>query len=176
MYLLADSGGFALGPFLWAALIVIVEIIGILSAANALMHVRTSQGTIAWVIALVTFPWIAVPFYWILGRNKFRGYIETLRTAIAENVDLVSEAREAMDAHHGKFAKLENPAEYTLDTLTLRRFTSGNKVELLIDGMATFDAIFKAIDGAKEYLLIQFFIIKDDELGRKLKARLIARA
>ncbi|MFV1995852.1 MAG: cardiolipin synthase, partial [Verrucomicrobiales bacterium] len=150
--------------------------IGILSAANALMHVRTSQGTIAWCIALVTFPWIAVPFYWILGRNKFHGYLETLRTAIVENVDLVAEAREAMSAHHGKFTKLDDPAEYTLDSLTLRRFTSGNKVELLIDGTATFDAIFKAIDGAKNYLLIQFFIIKDDELGGKMKSRLIARA
>ena len=52
----------------------------------------------------------------------------------------------------------------------------GNSVDLLIDGETTFASIFAGIDAAEEYVLVQFFIVKDDELGRDLQARLIAKA
>lgn len=39
------------------------------------MTVRTAQGTIAWIVSLVTFPYVAVPAYWVLGRSRFSGYV-----------------------------------------------------------------------------------------------------
>jgi hypothetical protein len=48
---------------------------GILHVLHALMHVRTSQGTIAWVISLVTVPFLAIPLYWLLGRTRFAGHV-----------------------------------------------------------------------------------------------------
>jgi len=60
--------------------------------------------------------------------------------------------------------------------LTTLPLTRGNHVELLIDGDATFDAIFDAIDSAQDYLLVQFFIIHDDSIGIKFQQRLIQRA
>lgn len=54
--------------------------------------------------------------------------------------------------------------------------TRGNHAELLIDGEATFKAIFEAIEQAKAYVLVQFYIIHDDVLGRQLKDALIAKA
>jgi cardiolipin synthase A/B len=47
---------------------------------------------------------------------------------------------------------------------------------LLIDGPDTFREIFAAIDAAQHYLLVQFFIVRDDELGRELQQRLIQKA
>jgi len=55
-------------------------------------------------------------------------------------------------------------------------FMSGNEARLLIDGEATFDAIFSTIREAKKYVLVQFFIIHDDRIGRELQAHLIAKA
>ena len=54
-------------------------IIGILHILHALMHTRTSQGTIAWVVSLLAIPFFAIPLYWLLGRNKFFGYIRARR-------------------------------------------------------------------------------------------------
>ena len=54
--------------------------------------------------------------------------------------------------------------------------TGGNKVDLLIDGKVTFNAIFEAIDGATDSVWVQFFIIHDDALGRELAGRLAAAA
>ncbi|MGB5817047.1 MAG: cardiolipin synthase, partial [Thermoanaerobaculia bacterium] len=55
-------------------------------------------------------------------------------------------------------------------------YLRGNEVELLVDGQATFDNIFAGIDAAKEYVLVQFFIVKDDEIGRELHSRLVTKA
>ena len=53
---------------------------------------------------------------------------------------------------------------------------ANNSVRLLINGTATFDAIFAAIRSAKEVVLVQFFIIKDDDLGMRLQALLLEKA
>ena len=55
-------------------------------------------------------------------------------------------------------------------------YLDGNSVELLIDGDATFDSILAGIDAAEEYILFQFFIVKDDDIGRKVKDHLMAKA
>src|SRR4029078_8478516 len=63
-----------------------------------------------------------------------------------------------------------------LEKLAKLPATRGNHTELLIDGEATFRAIFESIEQAREYVLVQFYIIHDDGLGRRLKDALIARA
>ena len=57
------------------------EALGIISSVHAVMDTRTTQGTIAWVISLNTFPYIAVPAYWILGRSRFKGYVKAHRAS-----------------------------------------------------------------------------------------------
>jgi cardiolipin synthase len=55
-------------------------------------------------------------------------------------------------------------------------FFAGNSSRLLIDGDATFAAIFDAIESADDYVLVQFYIVEDDNLGRKLQHKLIRKA
>jgi cardiolipin synthase len=44
--------------------------------------------------------------------------------------------------------------------------TKGNKVTLLSDGQATYVAMFKAIQEAKDHINLESYIIEDDETGR----------
>jgi len=43
----------------------------------------------------------------------------------------------------------------------------GNKVELLIDGPATYKAMISAIENAKDHINMETYIIEDDEIGQK---------
>ena len=156
-------------------LLAICHTIGVASAARALFTARSSQGAIAWVMAMITFPYVAVPLYWIFGRNRFEGYVTSRREG-DRVVDALAPELNAFRAFPnaqapglpGLFSVLERLAELP--------FTRGNAISLLIDGRATFDAIFAAIDTATSYVLVQFFIIRDDGIGRELKARLTAKA
>ena len=59
-----------------AVALVLVYIIAIGLALEAIMKARTSQGAVAWTISLLTLPYITVPLYLVFGRNKFDGYLE----------------------------------------------------------------------------------------------------
>ena len=48
--------------------ILLIHLLGIVSAIMALMSSRTSQGAVAWIISLLTFPYVALPAYWFFGR------------------------------------------------------------------------------------------------------------
>jgi len=156
------------------ATIILFHVVGFFSSIHAVMSTRTSQGAIAWAVSLNTFPYLSVPAYWVLGRSKFQGYVTARQMGRDKIKDLLEAAetrvmgRRSDEVHSGAVRAAEKLADLP--------FLAGNRVKLLIDGEATFNSIFKGIDAAEEYLLVQFFIVKDDELGRKLKEKLINRA
>jgi len=51
----------------------------------------------------------------------------------------------------------------------------GNKVELLVDGPTTYDAMFIAIERAKDHINMETFIIEDDEIGQRFSKLLISK-
>lgn len=148
---------------------------GIVLAVDAVMTVRTSQGSIAWIVSLLTFPYVAVPLYWVFGRTKYYGYIDARRTESKDMqpiVDLVipelSEYVVHLAENHMNFRVMEE--------LAAMPFTHRNDADLLVDGERTFTAMFEGIESAREYVLAQFFIIKDDEIGRAFQALLTRKA
>jgi cardiolipin synthase len=151
------------------------QILGILSAFHALMSVRSAQGTIGWIISLLLLPVVAVPLYLVFGRPKYRGYVLARQNRDSRFRELVDELNVKvrpflveLDADRGRIRAAERLAKLP--------FVGNNRIELLIDGQATFDSIFSGIEQAQDYVLIQFFIVKDDELGQELKTRLLAAA
>ncbi len=153
----------------------ICHVLGAASAARALFTARSPQGSMAWVMAMITFPYVAVPLYWIFGRNRFQGYVASRREGdrVVGGLALELNASRAFpDAHAPGVPDLVP----VLERLAELPFTRGNAVSLLIDGRETFEAIFAAIDAATAYVLVQFFIIRDDATGRRFKDRLVAKA
>src|SRR5699024_11167884 len=45
-----------------------------------------------------------------------------------------------------------------------------------IEGEAVFESLFAGIEAAEDYVLVQFYILRDDALGQRLQRRLIAAA
>ena len=52
---------------------------------------------------------------------------------------------------------------------------AGNRVQLLQDGPATYDAMFAAIDAARDHINMETYILDDDEVGKRFAATLIAK-
>ncbi len=150
-----------------AVAVVMVYTIAIVSAIEAVMTVRTAQGAIAWTISLLTLPYLAVPLYLIFGRNRFDGYLEQRSEIEAQTEALSEETLEAIGRHtrHGDPAF---PIYGSLARLARLPATGGNEVRLLINGHATFASIMEGLESAKNYILFQFYIIRDDNLGARI--------
>ena len=82
-----------------AVALVLVYVIAIVSALEAIMNSRTSQGAVAWAISLLTLPYITVPLYLVLGRNKFDGYLDQRDEIEEESLRLIEHTRGAIRAH-----------------------------------------------------------------------------
>ncbi|CUH48530.1 cardiolipin synthase [Ruegeria atlantica] len=140
-------------------------------SVRAAQTARTPQGAVGWVVFLISAPMFGVPLYLFLGHHRFRGY----RIARKESQRVVQGIKTFADYSTPDADKLLiNPKPF--EALAHMPVSRGNGAELLIDGQATFDAIFEAIDAAKTYILIQFYIVRADALGQKLKDKLIEAA
>jgi cardiolipin synthase len=144
-------------------------LLAVICAVREVMVSRTSQGSIAWLISLALLPFPTVIIYFIVGWKHFDDYVTSKmfggRLTRAER----SRAIPLVDHESGK-------AFPVLTGIAQMPFMTGNDASLLIDGQATFNSIFDGIDGAERYLLVQFYIVRDDALGRKLADKLLARA
>lgn len=54
--------------------LLLVQFLGLLLAVRVVMSERSTGGTIAWVMGLVSLAPLAVPLYAFFGRNRFSGY------------------------------------------------------------------------------------------------------
>jgi cardiolipin synthase len=63
-----------------------------------------------------------------------------------------------------------------LETIASLPLLAGNSARLLVNGEAAFEAIFEAISGAEDYVLMQFYIFREDGIGKKMRDALVARA
>jgi cardiolipin synthase len=139
---------------------------------RAAQSARTSQGAVGWVVFLLTTPYIAVLLYGLFGPHRYKRRTKERRAS-----------RLLFDDHRPdpKGERPPCPSCERIDRRPFERvaglpFVPGNRAELLIDGQATFDALFDAINRAERYLLVQFYTLRDDGLGTALIDRLITAA
>lgn len=161
--------------FTVSAIVFLAHLVGFATSLHALMGTRTAPGTVAWVVSLNAMPYIAVPAYWVFGRDRIDDYVQLRR-------ERVTSLNRSLESHLKQLAPFRSewtdrdPTLRAVEQLARIPFIDGNRADLLIDGKAIFESIFDGIDAARDYLLVQFYIVRDDKRGRELQRRLIEKA
>lgn len=150
------------------------QLAGIYFAIQAVMISRTPQAAIGWGLALVVFPYLGIPLFLIFGESRFSGYTLAGAGQNKELDEALEQTRSALKPFQATLPDRYYDAELLAVNLRGLPATRGNSTKLLVDGDQTFNAIFEAIDTAKDYVVVQFFIVHDDNLGRRLKDKLLA--
>ncbi|MGH7518460.1 MAG: phospholipase D-like domain-containing protein [Gemmatimonadales bacterium] len=68
------------------------------------------------------------------------------------------------------------PIEVAINRAAAARPVPGNRVTLLVDGAGAYDAMLAQIAGAKRWIHLENYIIRDDSVGRRFADALAARA
>ncbi len=157
------------------ALIVLSYLVGGIVAIHAATSTRTAQGAAAWVVSLISFPFLAVPAYLFLGRNRFAGRAQALRESHGGFERVVERYQEGFSPL-AMVAGDQPSWRHALEQLTGFEISGGHDIKLLINGEATFDSILEGISQAREYILFQFYMINNDELGGRVRDALVERA
>ena len=107
-----------------------------------LLSYRTAQGAIAWILALIGLPYLAVPLFLLFGRNRFGGYLRTKQPDEKALSGALSKSEQ-----HSAVIDCPGQAEASdelqvLCKLGRQPFTTVNRCDLLKDCSATFEALF----------------------------------
>ncbi len=151
-----------------ATLILANYVLAAVCAVREVSASRTSQGSIAWLVSLAFLPFPTALIYLIFGWKHFDSYTQ-VRMQVRHSRLIRSEELAVIDRETGE----DWPVQLRASGMP---FLAGNRCELLIDGEATFKSIFEGIAAAREYIFVQFYIIRHDALGQRLADALIERA
>ncbi len=151
---------------------VLLQLAALQAALEAILKSRTAPGAIAWSLSLTFLPLFMLPLWWIFGRRKFKGYARAKRRGTSRISQVARDLHAQLlqyDAGHGQTLG-------AIRNLTQMPTTEGNSVEVLIDGAAFQAALERIIREAEHYLLIEFYILRDDNIGLALRDLLIEKA
>ncbi|MDX5592647.1 cardiolipin synthase [Pseudovibrio sp. SPO723] len=138
-------------------------------AAREIMWGRTSSGTIAWLLSLFFLPFPTAFLYLIFAWKRFDDYGEIQRG--------LSSFEQDINKRHGALIDYEANEAWTVhNRITPLPFLKGNDCKLLIDGEAMLNSILDGIRQAEHFVLVQFFIVKDDEVGQALADAMVEKA
>jgi cardiolipin synthase len=166
----------ALGVFFWAVALALIPLV--------LVRRKEPSSTIAWILTLVFLPALGAILFLLFGRDRVRWPAKRkrdldaiVRAQVAASRDEKGDAeRPAAPPALDGASSLERALFRVGARLTHLQATGGNRVEVLTDGNATYDAIGAAIDGARHHVHAQYYLIRDDATGGWFRDRLVAAA
>jgi cardiolipin synthase len=158
-------------------------LIGIALIPRILLQRRESGATLAWVLAIIFFPYIGILLFWALGTQRMRWARRRRQRAERAIAPAIAEATKAMRRFEAKaevsqVQALEEPGR-SLAMLADNLGTpscGGNQIELLADAKATFSRIESAIASAESHVHLEYYIWRADETGTRLRDLLVKTA
>jgi len=140
---------------------------------------KNPSKTIAWLLVLFLLPWVGFVFYIIFGRTTFKKK-QLADKGLKDPLYLNQTAQMQMDTLNSIDLETDTKDVKKLINLLLKNsssiITSNNNVEVLTNGEATFSNMLEAIINAKHHIHLEYFIIKDSEIGEEFKRLLIKKA
>lgn len=122
--------------------------------------------TLGWIMVLSFLPYIGFLVYYILGPQH-----------IQRSAGRRRQSHEAVGAR-GKTEALKDASELGRMALAMTGFppSTATRVDLLIDGASTYDALVKAIESAQHHVHVEYYIYAADRTGTRIRDALIERA
>lgn len=173
----------ALPQFLVCCFVFMLLVIGItISLEN-----RNPQKTISWLLLLTLLPGVGFILYIIFGGNSRKrrwGKIKRRLNKYVDNDEIKAVLNSAEAAELVKNMTLDNAsfdkADHNIMRLVLNSgispITMHNEVDIYTDGVAKFAQMLEDIKNAQDHIHLEYYIIRQSEIGDKIRAALIEKA
>jgi cardiolipin synthase len=142
---------------------------------------KDPTATLAWLLVLLLFPGVGFILYLFLSQNFSRKKLFRMKANAQRTFgDFLNTQQE--DFNSGKLVFKDRKMEAHKDVIKMNLFrnqsffTQNNDVKIFTDGKEKFDELFRCIEDAKESVHVQYYIIKYDDLGKKLLSLLEKKA
>lgn len=151
---------------------------------------RNPSTTMTWLLLLILLPGVGLVMYFVFGENlrkrnsrKIQKTKEALLSSDASRsaydlIYLIEEQKRWLSSSESDeaFNKDDKQAIYMLLNSGNTPVTMGNKMDLFEEGISKFESLLSDISKAEKHIHMEYYIIKDDNIGNKLREALIERA
>jgi len=172
----------ALTRIQWQFIVLILIIVNSIFAILIIyLNRRYPTTTLLWLAVLALIPLVGFFIFLLLGHTYFK---DKRFSHKAENDRRIKhKAAEQLQDLEESIVDIDDP-DY-LPFLGMARMlilqddallTYNNQVKVYSDGNEKFDDLFEAIAGAEEHIHIEYYIIRNDDLGKKLATELAKKA
>ena len=136
------------------------------SIVNIIFNGSRATKMISWSLSVIIFPFLGPLLYYLFGINRRKFKLFKLKQN--EKRKLFSETYKELEGGEQSVHEFEDYKQDKLASLIRKNSYfapyKGNGVALLNSGEETFNAIFKAIEGAKKFIHLQYYILEDGML------------
>lgn len=142
---------------------------------------RNASSTWAWLMILFFIPILGFVLYLMLGQKMRKRQLNKL---LGENRRIIEEAlekqsdmlksRELLPPDSG-MAEYQDMMYMNLTT-SYALYTNNNAIDIFTDGNRKFDELLADIEKAENHIHLIYYIVRDDELGRRLMDALVKKA
>ncbi|WP_437750839.1 cardiolipin synthase [Staphylococcus shinii] len=147
-------------------------ILNLIFAFTIIFMERRSAGSVwAWLLVLVLIPILGFIIYLFIGRQIQRDHIFSLDEDDKIGIEMiVSEQLEALK--NDNFSKGNHQIVKFKDMVQMLLYnnaaflTTDNEIKIFTDGKKKFDSLLKDIEEATDYIHIQYYIFRNDSLGK----------
>lgn len=136
---------------------------------------RQPVSTVAWVMAIVTMPYLGAFLFVAFGINRVNRRVRSRRAAnqlISRILPVLSGRRIDDD----RLSRVQRDLLRVADRVSPTRATVDNRIQILTDARQTFDEIEAAIVAARSSIHLEYYIWQPDKLGTEIRDLLIAKA
>ena len=142
---------------------------------------KNPTATIAWLMVLFFVPVLGFVLYLVFGQSFYRERMFTIKKEDDETLKniLKSQKKELFNAEvpvSGPISNYYRRMMLMLMESNKAPITTSNHVRVFVDGNDKFAALLEAIRGAKDHIHMEYYILKDDEIGNEVFTALTERA
>ncbi|WP_162902380.1 phospholipase D-like domain-containing protein [Facilibium subflavum] len=142
--------------------LIICEILILIVVVHMIADKQNPTSMIAWILAIILIPYIAVPCYFIFGIRK-RKRPRHKSTAELRRINHVDESK-------------PHPIRTVLINQGIPAPTSNNNFQLYTDGIKAFDALIRNIENARETIYMSTYVFQKDSVTLRLLHLLTQKA
>ena len=169
---------------LWNLIVAIIFVINVLFAIGIIFFERNRKNigaTFAWLAVLFFIPGVGFVLYLIFGQTFNREKLFKVKAELdAKQKSLLKEQLEGLQEY--KAGPSDNELNkylamaHMLLVNDMALLTENNQIQVYTDGNDKFKALRDAIKNATQHIHIEYYIIRNDDLGHKIVAALAAKA
>ncbi|REE24931.1 cardiolipin synthase [Winogradskyella pacifica] len=165
---------------IWQILFVLNYTVALSAVVTILLKKVNPTKALSYIIGLLALPFLGLIVYYLFGQEYRKNKIFSRKNVL--NQSIVKRIQDELELEAKEVNEVDDLLDQKSKVIPLlynnenSKLTINNDIKLIKNGDEKFKLLFKDIEEAEHHIHLEYFIIKDDKIGRELLDLLCKKA